>query len=122
MHLDKEFFERATMIRDDEHLAALKAVILSVPSAVDIPMTGQNRTDFGLADEAMQARVPGWERPSGHTWHHHKDGVTMQLLPQNVHATGGGAGSPHMGGASLYRGQQSEGCLRHGRYFNLPSC
>lgn len=76
----------------------------TVPSAVDIPMTGNNRTDFRLADQAMQAQVPGWTRPPNHTWHHHQDGVTMQLIPSNVHATGQGAGSPHMGGAALYGG------------------
>ncbi|WP_308917988.1 HNH endonuclease [Jannaschia sp. LMIT008] len=90
------------------HVHAQNVGGVRVPSAVDIPMTGRNRTDFALADEAMRSRVPGWERPDGHTWHHHEDGVTMQLVPRNIHATGDGAATPHMGGASLYRGSQQE--------------
>ena len=76
---------------------------------VDIPMTGVRRTDDALADEAMRARDPDWSRPRGHTWHHHQDGVTMQLVPESVHGTGRGAASPHMGGASLYNGSQRQG-------------
>ena len=69
---------------------------------VDIPMTGNRTTDFDLADEAMLAKDPNWQKPSGYTWHHHEDGVTMQLIPSNIHGTGSGAMSPHMGGAALY--------------------
>ncbi|MQQ08043.1 HNH endonuclease [Epibacterium sp. SM1979] len=75
---------------------------VSIRSEVDIPMTGARRTDFRLADEAMGAQIPGWRRPPNHTWHHNEDGVTMQLIPSNMHGTGQGAGSPHMGGNALY--------------------
>lgn len=68
---------------------------------VDIPMTGNRRTDNNLDSEAMLVKDPDWVQPRDTTWHHHEDGVTMQLLPNNVHATGGGASSPHMGGAAL---------------------
>jgi hypothetical protein len=73
---------------------------------VDIPMQGNRTTDFGAADEAMRQKLndPNWERPANQTWHHNENGVTMQLIPKNVHATGGGASTPHMGGASLYTG------------------
>ena len=50
----------------------------------------------------MLAKDPNWQKPSGYTWHHHEDGVTMQLIPSNIHGTGSGAMSPHMGGAALY--------------------
>lgn len=76
---------------------------------VDIPMQGNRTTDFGAADEAMRQKLndPNWERPADHTWHHSENGVTMQLIPKNVHATGGGASTPHMGGASLYTGSNA---------------
>lgn len=76
---------------------------------VDIPMQGNRTSDFTNADKAMREKLgdPNWERPSGHTWHHNENGVTMELIPQNVHATGGGASTPHMGGASLHDGSQT---------------
>ncbi|KHA51207.1 HNH endonuclease [Sulfitobacter geojensis] len=76
---------------------------------VDIPMRGNRTTDFTAADKAMREQLgdPDWRRPSGHTWHHNENGVTMELIPQNIHATGGGASTPHMGGASLYEGSNA---------------
>lgn len=76
---------------------------------VDIPMRGDREIDFKNADQAMRNKLndPNWTRPDDHTWHHHEDGVTMQLIPKSVHATGGGASSPHTGGAALYSGQQA---------------
>lgn len=77
---------------------------------VDIPMRGNTTTDFDAADQAMRDKLgdPDWERPAGHTWHHNENGTTMQLIPQNIHATGGGASTPHQGGASLYSGSHSQ--------------
>lgn len=68
---------------------------------VDIPMQGNRTSDFTNADKAMREKLgdPNWERPSGHTWHHNENGVTMELIPQNVHATGGGAWKGDWGGA-----------------------
>ncbi len=76
---------------------------------VDIPMHGNRTSDFTHADKAMREKLgdPNWTRPSDYTWHHHENGTTMQLVPKNIHATGGGATTPHMGGASLYSGQQA---------------
>lgn len=76
---------------------------------VDIPMRGNRTTDFTAADQAMRDKLgdPSWERPSDHTWHHSENGATMQLIPKSVHATGGGASTPHMGGASLYGGSNA---------------
>lgn len=76
---------------------------------VEIPMRGNHTTDFTAADKAMRESLgdPNWRRPSTHTWHHNQDGVTMQLIPKSVHATGGGASTPHMGGASLYTGSNA---------------
>ncbi len=79
---------------------------------VEIPMRGNHSSDFTNADKAMREQLgdPNWKRPRDHTWHHKEDGVTMQLVPKNVHSTGGGASSPHMGGASMYgKGSQSTG-------------
>ncbi|MBM7069277.1 HNH endonuclease [Actibacterium sp. 188UL27-1] len=71
---------------------------------VEIPMRGNTSSDFTNADKAMREQMgdPNWRRPRDHTWHHSEDGTTMQLVPKNIHATGGGASTPHMGGASLY--------------------
>lgn len=76
---------------------------------VDIAMRGNRTSDFRAADNAVRDRLgdPDWEMPRGYTWHHHEDGVTMQLVPQSVHGTGAGASTPHMGGATLYDGSQA---------------
>ena len=76
---------------------------------VDIPMVGDHNLDFKNADAAMRKKLgdDSWEMPEGYTWHHNENGTTMQLVPQNIHATGGGASTPHMGGAALHSGGQS---------------
>ena len=77
---------------------------------VEIPMKGDHDVDFSNADDAMRQKLgdPTWERPSDHTWHHKEDGVTMQLVPKNVHGTGDGASTPHMGGVSIQSGARSD--------------
>ncbi len=72
--------------------------------SVEIPMTGKRSFDERVARDAVreQLRDPTWKKPKGYTWHHKEDGVTMELVPTNVHATGQGASTPHRGGASLY--------------------
>jgi hypothetical protein len=76
---------------------------------VEIPMKGNHTTDFTAADNAMREKLgnPNWKRPSDHTWHHKEDGVTMQLIPKNIHSTGGGASTPHLGGAAMHAGSHS---------------
>lgn len=76
---------------------------------VEIPMKGNHTTDFTAADNAMREKLgdPNWRRPSDHTWHHKEDGVTMQLIPKNIHSTGGGASTPHLGGAAMHSGSHS---------------
>ncbi|WP_308917136.1 HNH endonuclease [Jannaschia sp. LMIT008] len=57
--------------------------------------------DFGQARQAMADRNGGrWTRSmeNGQTWHHHQDGVTMELIDQDVHAAVG-----HTGGGSMMR-------------------
>lgn len=73
---------------------------------VDIPMKGNRTTDFTAADQAVRDQLgdPDWRRPAGYTWHHNENGTTMELIPSSIHATGQGASTPHMGGASLYTG------------------
>lgn len=72
----------------------------------DVSMLGQ-RSDFEIAD-ALGAKLTGmkdgnafrdWRLNEGFTWHHRENGVTMQMVPTELHAS-----IPHMGGASLQRG------------------
>lgn len=78
---------------------------------VDIPMRGNRTTDFTAATNAAEPRLRemygdnwrnGWK--NDYTWHHSENGTTMQLVPNSIHATGNGASTPHMGGASMYGG------------------
>ena len=76
----------------------------AVLKEVEIPQTGKNSTDFSAADKAA-----GYDkanpRPEKTTWHHNEDGVTMQLVRNDVHdKTLGGA--PHTGGASVVKDTQ----------------
>lgn len=80
-------------------------------ASADIPMKGNTTTDFtaarNAAEEQLRAKFGdnwknGWKQD--YTWHHSENGTTMQLIPKSVHATGDGASTPHMGGASLYDG------------------
>jgi hypothetical protein len=64
---------------------------------VEIGVTGKNWIDFPAAD-----RAAGYvKRPEGHTWHHHHDGKTMVLVPEDIHAvvrhTGGVAITKELG-------------------------
>ena len=59
-------------------------------------LTGDNRFDQGLADEA--AGFKKGKTPKGYTWHHVEDGKTMQLVPSNINRD-----TPHTGGAALLR-------------------
>ena len=57
--------------------------------------------DFGQARQAMADRNGGrWtsSMEEGLTWHHNQDGVTMQLVDQDVHAA-----VAHTGGGSMMR-------------------
>lgn len=76
---------------------------------VDIAMKGNETTDFTSATKAYREQTGNkdWKLPSDMTWHHNENGATMQLVPKNIHAVGGGAQSPHMGGASLYSGSNA---------------
>lgn len=78
---------------------------------VEIAMRGNTTTDFTAARNGMRLQTgdPNWTKPGNMTWHHKEDGVTMQLIPNAIHATGGGASTPHMGGASLYSGGNQAG-------------
>ena len=40
--------------------------------------------------------------PEGYTWHHVEDGVTMQLVPSNLHGN-----IPHTGGVAAKKGERS---------------
>lgn len=71
-----------------------------VPARVEIKMTGENGSDFGAARSAMADKlgVDKFKEPPGYTWHHNQDGVTMELVPSELHNN-----IPHSGGASLAR-------------------
>lgn len=61
---------------------------------VEIDMTGNNHADFKAANEAAGLK----ETPSGMTWHHNQDGVTMELVPSKINNN-----VPHDGGASVVK-------------------
>jgi hypothetical protein len=63
-----------------------------VRAEVKITYTGSRSSDFFAANKA--AGFDG--TPKGMTWHHHQDGTTMQLVPQDYHGKTG-----HTGGFSL---------------------
>lgn len=69
------------------------------PARVEIPQVG-GKKDFTSADKAMRDKLgdPDWERPEGYTWHHKEDGVTMELVPEDIH---GFPETGHAGGTSL---------------------
>lgn len=71
-----------------------------VPARVEIRMTGENGPDFGAARQAMADKLglPKFKEPAGYTWHHNPDGVTMELIPSELHNN-----IPHSGGATLAR-------------------
>jgi RHS repeat-associated protein len=63
-------------------------------STVTIKQTGNRATDAAAAN-----RAAGLERtPDGYVWHHHQDGRTMQLVPEQVHQQTG-----HTGGVATQR-------------------
>ena len=63
----------------------------AVSREVRITQTGTRAGDFRAANEAA-----GFSRtPEGFTWHHHEDGVSMQLVERDIHASTG-----HTGGFS----------------------
>ena len=65
--------------------------------SVEIDVKGNHSTDFTGADEAVRKKLgdPNWERPDTHTWHHKEDGVTMELVPKEIHNA-----AKHKGGVS----------------------
>lgn len=61
-------------------------------------LTGNRAHDSALANEAAGLT----STPKGYTWHHHQDGVTMELVPRDLHTA-----VPHTGGAAVIRGKVS---------------
>ncbi|MDC3984802.1 HNH endonuclease [Polyangium jinanense] len=59
-----------------------------VKREVKITQTGDRPHDYRLANEAAGEKVT----PKDHTWHHHQDGKTMQLVPTQIHADTGHTG------------------------------
>ena len=51
---------------------------------VKINLTGNRNSDRRAAEAAA-----GFPTPEGYVWHHHQDGETLQLVPEDIHrATG----------------------------------
>jgi hypothetical protein len=67
------------------------------PVKVEVEMVG-DPTDFTRANNAMKKKYPGWKQPKDTTWHHKEDGVTMELVPYDIHGN-----VPHTGGASIVK-------------------
>lgn len=59
-------------------------------------LTGNSTHDSALANEAAGFN----STPEGYTWHHHEDGVTMELVPSDLHSA-----VQHTGGAAIIRGK-----------------
>ena len=57
-------------------------------ATVQIMQTGSRTKDFRAANRAAGFKA----KPEGFTWHHHQDGMTMQLVPNKVHADTGHTG------------------------------
>lgn len=71
---------------------------------VQVPdLVGDTSTDFAKANKRSGLA----ETPDGFTWHHHEDGVTMELVPTDLHSAVG-----HTGGAAI---------LANRRPPNIPS-
>jgi len=62
-----------------------------VQKEVKIKFSGNRNKDVLLANQ----RAGLSKRPKDHTWHHHQDGTTMQLVPKTIHEQTG-----HTGGFS----------------------
>ncbi|WP_160174310.1 HNH endonuclease, partial [Archangium violaceum] len=45
-----------------------------------------------LTAEQLEAIERGWSRIPGLTWHHHEDGMTLQLVDRDTHARTGHSG------------------------------
>ncbi|RZI45770.1 LysM peptidoglycan-binding domain-containing protein [Rickettsiales endosymbiont of Peranema trichophorum] len=66
---------------------------------VQVPgLTGKYAYDVTLADKIAQRLDPSFVRPETHTWHHHQDGLTMLMVPRDLHSA-----IPHTGGAAILR-------------------
>ena len=50
---------------------------------ITLPNLKGDNSDFNRADKA--AGFSRGARPSGFSWHHHEDGVTLQLVPTDLH-------------------------------------
>lgn len=61
-------------------------------------LTGSSTHDSALANDAVGLK----STPEGYTWHHHEDGVTMELVPTDLHNA-----IRHTGGAAVIRGKTS---------------
>jgi A nuclease of the HNH/ENDO VII superfamily with conserved WHH/Pretoxin HINT domain len=62
-------------------------------------LVGDHYKDFKAANRAAgYGDTP--HPPQGYTWHHHQDGRTMQLVPQDIHSA-----VKHTGGAAVIKSQ-----------------
>lgn len=66
---------------------------------VRIDVSGLRADDIKAADKAYHD-LYGKDPPAGFTWHHHEDGVTMQLVRVDVHRRDV-SGIAHTGGVSI---------------------
>ncbi|MDI3289190.1 HNH endonuclease [Polyangium sp. 15x6] len=59
-----------------------------VKREVKITQTGDRREDIKRANQAANYKLT----PKDHTWHHHQDGKTMQLVHRDIHGATGHTG------------------------------
>ena len=74
---------------------------------VKVPLTGKYQQDFAAANKAAGYS----EIPQGMTWHHHQDGVTLQLVQRELHAKTGHTGSIGVGNTPGKKNMEATECL-----------
>lgn len=69
------------------------------PYAIKTVKPKKGLTGNHYTDEAIANSEAGLDATTdGYTWHHHQDGVTMQLVPKYLHYA-----TKHTGGAAVIR-------------------
>jgi hypothetical protein len=61
------------------------ATTLTANNTVTLPVGRRNRTSDFTDSDRLAGITERWRKQHGLTWHHHEDGITMILVPTNVH-------------------------------------
>ncbi|WP_373371924.1 HNH endonuclease [Archangium lansingense] len=58
----------------------------------------RRKLESSFSPEQLEAIKNGWPRIPGLTWHHHEDGMTLQLVDRDTHARTGHSGGREASG------------------------